>query len=350
MSAGEVVDALVVDDFIWRNLHSTKITDAQIDPFGFCNAKCWFCPVRYQKNPAYAAKHMSVDLMDKILGNLASEKTSSDGVVSPDFRHFYTAHYNEILLYKHLEQMLELSRHYGFMTMILSNGTNLTEEKVQILSRFKDVISGINLNIPAFEESLWRDRSGVIAVAFSDVVAGVKRTMKAFPEYVANGAFSIGVNVPTAQSLFDLGGWMKLGPNAPKIDLSENGEQFQQVELARSLFPGLNVYPVSSLVDRAAFLSNAGVIDNSDAILRFKGGATKVINCSNGAKGRIYGWLHVNAVGEPFLCCNDYDFDYTFGSFVDTDLRKLWFSNKHGEMIQRALGTICVNCASSVWE
>jgi sulfatase maturation enzyme AslB (radical SAM superfamily) len=340
----------VVDDSIWTKLLSIKITDAQIDPFGFCNAKCWFCPVRYQKNPTYAAKHMSVDLMDKILGQLASEKTREDGIVDKDFRHFYTAHYNEILLYKHLEEMLQLSRKYGFMTMILSNGTNLTEEKVEILSRYKDVISGINLNIPAFEEELWRDRSGVAAVPFDDLVSGVKRTMRAFPEYVANGAFSIGVNVPTEESLFESGGWMKLGPNAPDIDLSPEGEQKQQVALGRSLFKGLNVYPVSSLVDRASFLARAGVIDNSDAILRIRPREAKVINCSNGVKGRIYGWLHVNAVGEAFLCCNDYDFDYTFGSFAENDLRQIWFSNKHGEMIERALGTICRNCASAVWQ
>lgn len=293
---------------------------------------------------------MPVDLMDKILGELASEKSKENGIVDKDFCHFYTAHYNEILLYKHLEQMLELSRGYGFRTMILSNGTNLTEEKVEILSRYKDVISGINLNIPAFEESLWRDRSGVTAIPFDDVVSGVKRTMKAFPEYVANGGFSIGVNVPTRGSMVEVGGWMKLGPNAPDIDLSADGEQAQQVTLGKSLFPGLNVYPVSSLVDRAAFLANVGVIDNSEAILRIRPKEAKVINCSNGIRGRIYGWLHVNAVGEAFLCCNDYNFDYVFGSFSEMNLHQIWFSNKHGEIIQRALGTICRNCASAVWQ
>lgn len=339
----------VVNDSIWTQLLSVKITDAQIDPFGFCNAKCWFCPVRYQKNPTYAAKHMPVELMDKILGQLASEKSKDNGVVDKNFRHFYTAHYNEILLYKHLEEMLKLARNYGFMTMILSNGTNLTEEKVEILSGYKDVISGINLNIPAFEEELWRDRSGVTAIPFDDVVSGVRRTMKAFPEYVANGGFSIGVNVPTSGSLIESGGWMKLGPNAPDIDLSPDGEQKQQIELARSIFPGLSIYPVSSLVDRASFLAKVGVIDNSEAILRLRPSSATVVNCSNGLKGRIYGWLHVNAVGEAFLCCNDYDFDYTFGSFSQSTLREIWHSNAHGEMIQRALKTICTNCSSAVW-
>jgi MoaA/NifB/PqqE/SkfB family radical SAM enzyme len=348
MSNWEMVDGFAKSE-IYSKLSLIKIGDAQIDPFGFCNAKCWFCPVRYQKNPLYAAKHMPPDLMDKILGNIASEKTSPNGVVSPDFRHFYTAHYNEILLYKHLKEMLEMCRHYGFMTMILSNGTNLTEEKVEILSQFKDVISGINLNIPAFEEELWMDRSGVTSTSFENLVSGIRLTMEKFPEFVSNGGFSIGVNVPTQDSLYDSGGWMKLGENAPKIDLSPEGEQYQQVQIAKSLFPGLNIYPVSSLIDRASFLSKEKVIDNSDAIVRFRNSKEKVVDCSNGINGRIYGWLHVNAVGETFICCNDYNFDYVFGSLVDSDLRDTWLSDRHEEVIVNALGSICTNCASAVW-
>ena len=105
-------------------LHQHKITDAQIDPFGYCNAKCWFCPVKYEGNPIHTAKHMSPDLMDKILLNLYKEK--SNGVVSPNFNHFYTAHYNEILLYKYLDEMLYLCKCYNFKTMILSNGLKQT--------------------------------------------------------------------------------------------------------------------------------------------------------------------------------------------------------------------------------
>ena len=63
------------------NLSKYKITDAQIDPFGFCNAKCWFCPVRYQKNPPHAAKHMPVDVLDKILSELIKEKEEADAPI-----------------------------------------------------------------------------------------------------------------------------------------------------------------------------------------------------------------------------------------------------------------------------
>jgi len=101
------------------NLSKYKITDAQIDPFGFCNAKCWFCPVRYQKNPTHAAKHMPVDLLDKIFSELIKEKEKPNGVVEANFNHFYTAHYNEILLYKHLDEMLYLERHFSAVTITI---------------------------------------------------------------------------------------------------------------------------------------------------------------------------------------------------------------------------------------
>ena len=345
-----MVETAEIDSAIWSNIASHKIKDAQIDPFGFCNAKCWFCPVRYQKNPLHAAKHMPVDMMDKILGDLASEKSSPNGVVSKDFNHFYTAHYNEILLYKHLEEMLRLARSYGFRTMILSNGTNFSEKNVEILSKYKDVISGINLNIPAFEEKLWQDRSGVTSTSFDEMINGIKGAMCEFPELVSVGGFSIGVNIPTSDSMYESGGWMKLGKNAPKIDLSPEGEQYQQVALAKQILPNLNIFPVSSLIDRASILASFDVIDNSEAIVRFRPGSKQVVNCSNGATGRLYGWLHVNAIGEAFICCNDYNFDYVFGSFKDSNLKDIWLSESHANMISHSLKTICTKCSSAVWE
>jgi len=349
MSAREVVTTQAELDIIRATLSATKITDAQIDPFGFCNAKCWFCPVRYQKNPPHAAKHMLPDVFDAILHQLVAERERSDGVVDRQFGHFYTAHYNEILLYKYLDEMLFLTEYYKLRTMILSNGINLTDEKIEILAQHKNAISGINLNIPAFEESLWRERSGITHQPFDVLVRNVRKAMIAFPEMVENKTFSIGVNVPTRASMIEHGGWMDLGPSAPKIDLGPNGELQQQIELGRALFPGLQIYPVPSLVDRAAILARHGVIDNSRAIAPFRGERTRAKNCSNGVKGRVYGWLHVNALGQAFLCCNDYDFDYTFGSFHESSLHDMWLSDEHVQMIDRALGTICVSCASAVW-
>lgn len=341
MSVEQVVDE------IRNQLLNTKITDAQIDPFGFCNAKCWFCPVKYQGNPVHTAKHMPLELMDKILSELHKNK---GGIVSANFDHFYTAHYNEILLYKHLDEMLYLCKCYGFKTMILSNGINATEEKIELLKKHKSVISGINLNIPAFEEGLWQERSGIKRYSFDDLRQAVLRLMKAFPDYVENGNFSIGVNCPNSYSQYENGGWVELMENAPSINLDpENGESAKQVRLGKELFPGLNIYSSQSLVDRASILENYKVISNSKKIKQYQGINKKVVNCSNGIKGRLYGFLHVNSLGDAFLCCNDYTMEYTFGNFNNSNLKTIWQSEQHIEMIEKALKTICTGCSSAVW-
>jgi len=34
----------------------------------------------------------------------------------------------------------------------------------------------------------------------------------------------------------------------------------------------------------------------------------------------------------------------------DNSLNQIWLSDVHSEMIERALSSICVSCASAVWE
>ena len=341
---------MVKNTTILDSLKLKKISDLQLDPFGFCNAKCWFCPVRYKKNPTETMKHMPIELMDKIFNEIVVEKTKPNGLVSKNFSHFYTAHYNEVLLYKHFEEMLFLAECYGFKTMVLSNGINLTKEKTDIIKKHINAISGINLNIPAFEEDLWRDRSGIKIGSFEKLINNIKYAEKNLQSLVSSGAFSIGLNIPTKYAQYDNSGWIDFLEDAPKIDLSEKGEGFQQVKKAKEIFPNMNIHHVNSLVDRAGILKEYNVIDNSRVIQKYKGKRTKVIDCTNGDNGRIYGWLHVNSIGEAFLCCNDYDFEYTFGNFNNQSLEQIWLSQEHISVIEKALSTICTRCVSAKWE
>ena len=73
---------------IFEKLKLNKITNLQIDPFGYCNAKCWFCPVAYKPMPAHTSKHMNPDLFEKIIQNMIYEKEKFDGIVSSSFNHF----------------------------------------------------------------------------------------------------------------------------------------------------------------------------------------------------------------------------------------------------------------------
>ena len=63
-----------MSSFVREKLRRTKIKKLQLDPFGFCNAKCWFCPVKYIPQPQEGSGNMSVDLIEKIFQDLSEEK------------------------------------------------------------------------------------------------------------------------------------------------------------------------------------------------------------------------------------------------------------------------------------
>ena len=76
----------------------------------------------------------------------------------------------------------------------------------------------------------------------------------------------------------------------------------------------------------------------------------KVVGCRNAWEvgGRPFGWIHVNANGECFLCCNDYSMMGTvFGSFEKGNLRDFWVTEKHAEVIQHSYDTMCRTCTSA---
>ncbi|MGI6224734.1 MAG: radical SAM/SPASM domain-containing protein [Peptococcales bacterium] len=341
-------------DNISKKLQHHKITMAQIDPFSYCNSKCWYCPVAYIPNPRYAVKHMPIDLLRKIISDLVEEKNQDNGIVSENFNFIYTGHYNEILLYKYFKDMLDLLREFNIKTIILSNGVPLTREKTDIITQYEDVVTGICLNIPAFDEETWTKRTGMNNKIFSKLIDNIKYAVQRLPDMVASRQFSIQINGVNKNSFIENGGWLERGQKFPQdIDLDpQYGELKTQENLAKSHFPGVNIYTVPSLIDRAGLLDRAGIMSNKRAIdIHLKKDKKVVIGCHNGFEvgGRVFGWLHVNSVGQAFLCCSDYNFGYVFGDFNTQTLREIWFSDLHKQVIQKAFKEICIDCTSSEW-
>lgn len=335
-------------------LATHKISQLQLDPYGFCNAGCWFCPVKYLKNPAQGREIMSPELLEKIIANLIEERRPG-GLVSNNFGGFYTAHYNEVLLYPHFENLLHIAQKYKLCFMVLSNGVPLSPEKVDLMVKYKGVVNGICLNIPAFEQDLWAKRSGINYKQFNRLLANIRYAMDKLPDMVSNKSFSIQVNGANDNSFGERGGWLEKGKDFPS-DMNLDplmGELAKQEELARTLFPGLQVFGVPSLIDRAGLLDN--IMTNKQAIKRNlqKGDETrKVIGCGNGIEvgGRPIGWLHINSAGKAFLCCNDYDMSIVMGDFKTQTLRDFWGKDEHIAKIQESYDTICRNCASARFE
>ncbi|MCK6413523.1 MAG: SPASM domain-containing protein [Azonexus sp.] len=310
-------------DEILACLQNTPLRIGQIDVNGKCNAKCWYCPVRYEGNPAEFAVQMPLEMLDEILGKLRSSP-----LIPADFRFLYTCHYNEVLLYRHFAELPGVFRKHGFATMILSNGTPLTPDKTDIILANQDVIWGLALNIPALEEGDWARKTGFPASMHRKLL----RNLDYLHEH--RGA-TIQVNCATnAASVLGEG-------------MSNTREEAEAIAAAfRQRYPAFKVSLQTWLSDRAGKLGEHGAISLQQDARR------AVIGCSHSANegGRVFGWLHINARGELFLCCDDYEMRYRFGDLTRQDFAEAWLAQEHIDAIEASRKGICRHCPFRIEE
>jgi radical SAM protein with 4Fe4S-binding SPASM domain len=328
---------------IRNKLFSTKIGSVQLDPFGFCNAKCWFCPVRYKPQPEVGLQVMPVELIEKILVDLVNEKNKFNGIVDSRLDLILTAHYNEILLYKHFEEMLKLFRKYKFKTFVLSNGISLNKENIDMIKSYQDVVTQVGLNIPAFERDLWADRSGFSPDQFDRLLNNLRYA----EEQLLNTGYNIQIHVNGIDSNIP-SEMMKFSPefNKLKMDLNPiSGEHEKQLAKARELFPKWNVTK-NGLFDRAGHVDIISYQDYLNKISNNK----KVVSCNSWRGDRSTQWLHINSAGQTFLCCNDYNFDYVFGNLSEQTLNQIWGSDRHIHILEKAYNEICRKCFYATFE
>lgn len=332
--------------FIRSRLKAYQIQRLAIDLFGFCNAKCWYCPVKYIPQPESGMKQIPIEDVEKIFRKLIVERETPNGVVSPDFDLFLTTHYSEVLLYKDFEKLLELAKHYGLKTFILSNGVNLTPDKLAIINKYTpSVIQEIGLNVPAYENAeIWSKRSGFPAKRFDELMANLKnlhdhpvtRKLPGRVKLIVNGVNELSFKT----------GSLKKGPKFDELGIDLDlltGEHQRQVDIATKLFPKFDIEK-SELIDRTGLIGQ--YITEEDYMKKRMKNRT-VVGCNNWGD-RNYEWLSVNSNGDAILCCNDYNFEYVFGNIVEQELSEMWHSDKHVETIDRAYGNICTKCSAAV--
>lgn len=323
---------------IKEKILKTKIQKLQLDPFGFCNAKCWFCPVRYIPQPESGSSQMPVELIEKIFEELESERKNPYGVVSSSFNFFTTAHYNEVLLYKNIKELFDLARKFKYQTYVLSNGISLSPSKIDLIAEYSDVVTHVGLNIPAFEKDLWAKRAGFSPDQFGRLMSNLEYASVKFKYLQSN--FQIHIN-GLSKSMFD-DGVISEGPEFESHDYDLLNEHENQYQLAKKLFPTIAI-DKSAIFDRAGFIKN--IVSNKtymNSLITDK----KVVGCTNSGD-RVTDWLHVNSSGKVFLCCNDYNFDYEFGDLTKQSLSEIWRSQKHFDVIEKAFKEICVGCVSA---
>ena len=319
-----------IRNLIRQNLETTKIVIGQLDPNGLCNAGCWYCPVKYESNPSEFINQMTPDELDLILRRIR-EATVVD---QEKFWFLYTANYNEVLLWKHFDLLPEILRKNSFKSMILSNGTTLSPAKTDVIMANTDVFLDICLNIPSLEKIDWAEKAGFDEKTYSILVRNLT-----YLNENAKIPVTVNINVISEHWAGDL---KTYGYYTPTLRAKMFADSFKKQ------FPNFETLIADALVDRAGWLAKENVLKNKRAIM---GPNQKVIGCQHDLEtsgSRIYGWLHINAKGDIFLCCDDYQMKYRFGNLLETSLDELWLSERHVDMIEQSFSELCVSCCHHV--
>jgi MoaA/NifB/PqqE/SkfB family radical SAM enzyme len=145
----------------------------QIDPNGLCNAGCWFCPVSLIGNPKEHINQMSPELYEDIIRQISELKGD---LVNPSLYFVYASHYNEVLLYRYFEQMLQALQKYNLTLCVLTNGVPLTPNKIDLINKYPGVVSQIAINAPVYEKRLFSKRTGMKEVLFDTLISNIKKT------------------------------------------------------------------------------------------------------------------------------------------------------------------------------
>lgn len=334
---------------IRKRLMSNTIKLVQLDPNGVCNAKCWFCPVRYEGNPAATRVNMSPELLERILADLAWERSRGE-LVDPSLQLVYTSHYNEALLYRHFERMLELLEKYAFTTMVLTNGVPLTPERIELIKAHPKAVWGVTMNIPAIDPEIWSARSGIPLRLHDTLIENLDYAAKHLPEILPGNRLAVQVNGVSNYALYGRGGTLELLENAPDFDLHpRSGEQATQVARFTARYPALNPFPMKQLIDRAGHLETNRVMTNRRAIdATASRQGQSVVGCK-AMGGRLFSWLHVTPLADTFLCCQDYEMGSTFGNLATHRLEEIWGSDRHVSQIAEAFTGMCTACSYAEW-
>ena len=295
----------------------------QLDPNGLCNAGCWFCPVSTLGNPPHQIEQMPIEVFESAIKQITELKGD---IIAEGLHFIYGSHFNEVLLYRYFEQMLQVLTKYNLSICLLTNGVPLTMQKVELINKYPNAVSMIAINAPVFQKNLFEKRTGMKEHLFDTLLKNI--------QYAYNNLYNKDILLIQVNGINEQSNITK-GKNFP--DLTKNELQ-KQVSLARSLFPGIKVTQQWNLIDRAGLLKDV-MYNNLPS--------GEVIGCSS---RRDTDWLHISPKGDVFLCCNDYDMEYTYGNINQQSIKDIWLGSKRKEVNNKAFNEICTTCSSAIFK
>ena len=318
------------------------ITEIAVDPNGICNAKCWFCPVAYVGNSKENKTNMSIETMENIFKQLDDGR----GIfVNPGIIFNHPIHFNEVLLYPHFKEMLELHRKYNIRMGVYTNGVPLNKEKVDLIKEYRDVVKNVCLNIPSLNAEQWSSFTGFNVKIFNKLLNNLKYAEQILSPIYDSRDFFIMVNGINEKSLFKNGGWIDVLDNAPKYDLDNNsGTLAKIVDEMKSIFPNINIWGRNNLGDRTGILSELKIISNQSAIEEKNHG--KVIGCGLKYNEKLY----VSATGNVYVCAIDFGYETIYENINKSSIQEIWQGFNRKDAIKKAYEGICKTCLHAIKE
>ena len=320
----------------------------QLDPNGLCNAKCWFCPIAYEGNPKEAQENMSLEMMEDILKQLDAGRGD---FVKKDMKHITPYNFNEVLLYPHFEEMLELFKKYGFIMPISTNGVNLTKSKIDIIKKHSDVVSIILLNVPSAFPEDWAKQTGFNVKLFNKVLSNIRYAIDQFKDLKSKPKIKFIFNHIDEKAIGEFG-YIELMENSPITDLEiKSGSSEKTIKEFQRIFPEISKIENHEVLDRLGFLDRIGIFTNAKYVTEnLKKNKTKIIGCHFDGDSQTENVLHINANGDVHLCCQDFNFESVYMNVKNATLKEIWHSQQRRDAINEAYNTFCKDCQYAVWE
>lgn len=309
------------------NLEKNKIKVVQLDVNGQCNARCWFCPVKYEGNPRETAVNMPMDKVESVIRKIRKSPLCNN-------KDIIFSNFSEVLLYDDFEGLVRLTKDHGYRTMIYTNGVALTPRVIDVISSNTDVVYKVLLNVPSLDKTSWAIRTGL-----SEKIHGTLMNNLEYLHDTLGNRIPIDIQMNAATNPVS----SKERELYPNMVYTPRDEFKDDVDRMRSTFGAFKVYG-SGLIDRCGILSDHGAYKNHRVDELYENEVVNGCSQSSGGVSKIYSLMCINSVGDAFVCCNDFRMDFKFGNVFEQSIEELWLSEKHVDSICKMFSTFCHRC------
>ncbi len=274
---------------VWATFN---IRHLEIETTTHCNWRCKCCPVSLDPKPKAT---MPMSLFEHIIAQAGTLGTVVDATLNA---------YNEPTLDPFFVDRVEALANAGLGLRLHTNGSGLTEKKLECLARLGNTVA-IVFNFPSLDEQRFEQLAG--AKTF-------RQSRRAVDSAIARGL---------------------------PVRFSVNGTEQEQAENLPSI--------------RQTYESSVGAIDawptgNRVGLLAGYGDDVPITGSLSGCH-LVMNWVHFSVTGDLFICCEDYYQDSVYGNIRDDELATLLRSPAAQEMRRKVFGAedapedyICRRC------